>query len=509
MKAGVIVILGAIAAAGCGLWIGYASGERNPPASELEPAPLGNHSTASLIENWNDLGATEIRKLLRTGHRDFISQHLLVLRLAQVDPDQAFGFVLKYRRGEERLELLKLVVNEWVKSDPDTAVQSTRWLDDPRLRHHAIHTAVRGLLDLEPLDEFIARLKRLELPFDKFESDVALWLREHPETSIDAIRNLPDSGGTLVLALAHGIAKRDVDEALRWIESSGLTGNQRAAAFQGVLGELANTDADAALRYYESLEHGDADWGGQPWIREIAASDPLGTLEWLSGLPEARRTRVLQSALDVIDPEIARKHIDLVPPTRWTKGLINRFVDGMRRKPEDVRAWAESLDDGFAKSTIYERFARVVPPSDLPAAYAEIVNAPEGALPSSYAAAVASRRAIEDPDTAMGWLAEIPPHHREIATVSFLESLAARQPDKAIEHLSRLPEEGYLRAAATARLARRWLHPQEMAKGHNKLTRLLESLTTDIERRAALNEIDSARRLDTQTAGELRALLGG
>ena len=297
-------------------------------------------ANASTLDRWLTNAAAERPSTERT-----FTLGVLFSRYGELDHERAIATA---RRFEVDTNILASLYAQWAAEDPADALDALSRVEDP------VEATAIGLAMLDTLgsSDYAVRQVSAALP-DGAErafrvGAVAALATQDPAAALDQAVALADSGlsGLALQRLAMFWAREDVNAALAagdTIDDQGLRSTFQSA----VLREWAQFDLDGVFEYVLRLDTVSqerlAALGG---LREVAALDPLRTLDLSAQLPASLRAGLTQAALQSLaqrDPARAVQEIGRLPQGQQQQFFRQQLASAYGKKdPEAALAWARS-----------------------------------------------------------------------------------------------------------------------------------------------------------------------
>lgn len=337
--------------------------------------------------------------------------------------------------SDESQNAISVLINRWVKIDPDGARASISAATDPRVQYmltHGVFTALGA-------------------------SDPANALQLAQQLSPEPLRDLAES------AVVQEAAKQDPATALKLYNQAHISGPALGAIFM----EWGDRDLKGATTALLALPHGDDRINVVRFMaHRLSQKDPAAALTWLDGLPpecsDAMSRQMLVGAWAARDPHAASQYVtsakDALPPDQYGAIAYALAAGWSQTDPKAVATWAQSLsgdDQRNAMQIALASWGRTDPKS----AAAFVATASIDDLARSEAAgALTSAWMKSDPQAAMNWVNTLPADTgvQSAALNAAMEEMARQDPAKASSYVANMPE-GVTKMNAISRVVGSWM----------------------------------------------------
>lgn len=311
-------------------------------------------------------------------------QFAMIQRLAHLNPSRALSFVLEMDSNDDPKVLLTNIFGDWAHSNLDEAVARARTLS-PYHKRIALSAIMQERTDLS--DNTIHAIAQ-DLDSERVLTSANAQQRieeaiENPEAAWDELVNeLQDDLGNL----------RTLSQvATAWVEKSGLevldkiyrslTNSQiRESLMYRVLGEVAKTDPEGALKYASTLENDPhnaiANNVANIWVR----SDPRSALRAAAEIEkESVRKAVAETAIKALassEPKQLLEEIDSLPADFQEAASIAALDEISSKSPEEAAELVAAMPSGSIKTSGAKSVVRRWSFPDHTAALEWILNEP-------------------------------------------------------------------------------------------------------------------------------------
>ena len=319
---------------------------------------------------------------------------ILFRRLAEVDPQSALALArVEPYNNSKTLE--NTIWRAWARNDLDSALFEVKTQSQRSMQVAAAQVlyAAHGYMGNETTDRIEAelgiepdrntRLRFLRTLLEKSPDDVidfigketsALRRREYINWLVYAIEepNLNDavawsesftSNGDMALyrqILNDRIARLNPLQALQAAVDSGDI--QFGGRFQNAMQELASSDMEAAMSFYDGLDNQQAKFmSAYIIVSEMAVGDPQGALEWAEsngGQIKSQLNVIALGRLADTDPELALEKAAAMPLGERDTAMSSVFLSVARRDSDEAMALMGSLPESANKRSLRATLGR-------------------------------------------------------------------------------------------------------------------------------------------------------
>ncbi|MXW54337.1 MAG: hypothetical protein F4Z66_10265 [Gammaproteobacteria bacterium] len=442
----------------------------------------------------------------------------IIHRLAQINPSRALSQAIEIDKREPRYsgKLVKVVFQEWARSDLEEAVANARLLSE------SVRGSATEAILLERMD--LSEDQALSIARDLENERVATSLFTQMEVE-EAVENPDELWSDLVSKLQGDIQNwTSISRvANAWVEKRGLsvldqifqslTNSQiEVHVTRDVLRAAVQIDPKGALEYALNLEedlYNIARWGV---IEAWATSDPKAALAALSEIEEeSLRTELEGTAIrawaSYSDPYELLDSVSTLPSHLQGSATTNALYSISWRSPREAAQLIEKLESGPTKtkaaSDLVDNWSR----GDSKAALDWILNEPSNKdMQSLLLVRVIGRLAAVDPERA--WTVAIgqPIPDGEVGMeLRVITSLVQENIDRALEFLPQV-REGQTRLGAYRNVARALVQDKDVDRALNLLpsvsvkekSAVFETIAATWARSNAEELLNSMDRFDTR-----------
>ena len=336
---------------------------------------------------------------------------------------------------EESQAAISVLINRWVKADPDGARASITAATDPRVQYmltHGVFTALGA-------------------------SDPANALQLAQQLTSEPLRDLAEA------AVVQEAAKQDPATALKLYNQAHISGPALGAIFM----EWGDRDLNGATQALLALPHGDDRINVVRFMaHRLSQKDPAAGLTWLDSLPpecsDAMSRQMLVGTWAARDPRAASQYVsaakDALPPDQYGAIAYALAAGWSQTDPKGAATWAQSLsgdDQRTAMQVALANWGRTDPKS----AAAFLATASVDPLTRSEAASTLIHAWMKsDPQAAMAWVNAQPADSgvQGEALNAAMEEMARQDPAKASTYVASMPE-GVMKMNAISRVVGSWM----------------------------------------------------
>lgn len=424
-------------------WLQWRGSDASPTPSEPRVSRTDQqaHTTSPTTEEKIDTAPGNVlekfgQQTKALGTVDMIACLALIERLSSSECYDALK-TARMCRGEDGQLLLRAIARRWAKLDPDGLVNLLWTPNGPRDAENMLaEEAARELVRRNPeaalakLDQIPGGLRRVILA----NTMVVTLAKENPARAAVYLTEHRDLGVNpgLFGAVAKAWASQDPAAALRWAETvpasqareEGLNGAWQGWAEHDPAAAAAEISRSPAVRFSQSVWQGVA--------ASFVAKDAEAALRWIESLP---RKEDREMALTRFNPTIQQmgggeQMLELIKkiPFESTKENVarNAAYEIARDDPGKALAWAEQLPTGSARNEALNAVIREMA-LRMPARAVEYVTSmPESSLRTGLMQRVVGDWAGQDPASVMAWLRQLPPSEERDSLASEAGGAARR-----------------------------------------------------------------------------------
>ena len=294
-----------------------------------------------------------LTKALETPHAEVRSTLVssVVQQVAQTDPAEAAAYLQQIPGRHEKLEASQRIVSYWVRTDPDAAID---WVfsQEEDVTGHLAHT-VATMLTHTDVDAAIRLLPRMDQNMQgSLRQQIAHRLAESrsPIEAQNFIQQFEGQEGydQLQTSLISGVARTDA-VAARQLADQLADGNARDRVYVEVISQRAKTDPRDATRWLRNI--------GDETMRAAATGqlamhwyqhDPGGASRWVASLPvgSLRDSAIvhMSSAWRDISAEQEQLIASIQDPNKRGQAKIQRIYRAMQTNPAKARELLNDAD---------------------------------------------------------------------------------------------------------------------------------------------------------------------
>ena len=423
-------------------------------------------------------------------------QFAMIQRLAHLNPSRALSLVLEMDSNDDPKVLLTNIFGDWAHSNLDEAVARARTLS-PYHKRIALSAIMQERTDLS--DNTIHAIAQ------DLDSERVLTSANAQQRIEEAIENPEAAWNELVNELQDDLGNlRTLSQvATAWVEKSGLevldkvyrslTNSQiRESLMYRILGEVAKTDPESALKYASTLENDPHNAivtnVANIWVR----SDPRSALRAAAEIEkESVRKAVAETAIRALaysEPKRMLEEIDTVPAD--LQETVSKVALGeiSRESPAEAAELVAAMPSGSIKTSGAKSVVSMWSFPDHTAALEWILNEPGvEEIRTELLSSIMNRLVRADPELAMSTALAQPIDKGRSVYGSFslspggvglefdvISSIASTDVDKAIELLPRV-REGSTQIVSFQKVAQVLLGKDEIDKAFDIIQQVPES----------------------------------
>ena len=215
---------------------------------------------------------------------------------------------------------------------------------------------------------WVEKIKDQGAKFGGYRAVLSTWTRRSPQEAVAwaEANGRPEAkdeqdGNWAMATIVGQLAKTDADWALRLTEGQSMS-RARGRMIESVIGQYVSQRGEAAAREMvmnisdETLRHG----AMGRLASQLAANDPQSAAQWIATLPAGdgrqRALTELVSQWSENDPAAAAAYLSKYPASPETDESRGRLAQNVLRKdPEGALAWANTIsEDQFRARTVTE-----------------------------------------------------------------------------------------------------------------------------------------------------------
>jgi hypothetical protein len=364
---------------------------------------------------------------------------ILLLRLAERDASTAVRIALESERADAMQLIGALAANA-----PETVWRELSRVGDPLARTEFQRTAVDAWTLRDPGRAF---RNVAAMPQDWSREQLlrqAAWgaARGDPQAALELVRSMPASErDPLYAALADQWSRRDPGAAAQWIES--LPVRMQGQLAYRIAGPFLAQQPDEALAWALRISRSP---GRNLWshmIGLIATRDPDEALRRAQAAENpAQRAQAMARAVAAIavrDPALATTYANKLPPGEARSQAINEVATQIARtQPDAALDWLREIKEHDIQAGATYAIASELAGADVDAAARLIDRVPKDMRPH-WIHEVAQAYAEFDPERGLEWIdrwRDEAPNAR----MNFMQRLAMRNPEEALELADRIDE---------------------------------------------------------------------
>jgi hypothetical protein len=319
-----------------------------------EKVPPGDFSWFSVYGAWgarDPAGFASAAANIADGPQRSRALFIAADTLASHDPQQALAWAKALPRASEAVAYTRRIVDFMAERDPEAALRAVEQ-QPARERRDLYATVADGYMRADPEKgtQWIASLQDKALQqslIAKVTDGFAGWVR--PDEMRKLVELLPDGKARRdsISNLAGGLANRDADQALVWLET--LKPDDRQAAAERMVGTIGWSDPQKAASLAGSLMPTANAIENTGYLASAWASrDPEAALKWAGSLETEKMrkdasARILQSWADTAPDKAAAASGEITDAD--TRGQARTAIAEAwaRKSPQEALEWASGL----------------------------------------------------------------------------------------------------------------------------------------------------------------------
>ncbi|MCB1098092.1 MAG: hypothetical protein KDN22_21150 [Verrucomicrobiae bacterium] len=368
-----------------------------------------------------------------------------------VDPQAAFSFLneesLNDKPGDDEMqwrgEKLRVFAEKWFKEDPDAAHVAIEQTRDPSLRQTIQRTIIKNVM----AKDLSAGLRMLE--DDPEATKSAAYADFDPEQlrgRFTEVAKAFGDGNSRINLLMNDFGREwmraDPEGALNWAQSdqfSDLTHHQSPVIH--LVSKWVEIDLDSALQFIANVSNpAMKNLLTSSAISDIGSEHPEKLLKWIAenskGLQQASDFGNVIGSLVRDDPQRATAMLAETPPGPLREAGMQRIVNSSWA--QGTLDWLLSLPRDETVNAAFNKFASRSDQTEA-AILSYATSAPPNEVPAAFHAVVARAKALEDPDSAVDYVAGLPNDAQQSAARGIIGTLVRSDPEAAATAFAQLP----------------------------------------------------------------------
>ncbi|MEZ5327697.1 MAG: hypothetical protein R3F19_21840 [Verrucomicrobiales bacterium] len=372
-----------------------------------------------------------------------------------VDPQAAFSFLneesLNDKPGDDEMqwkgEKLRGFAEKWFKEDPGAAQVAIEQTRAPSLRQTIQRTIIKNVM----AKDLSAGLRMLE--DDPEATKSAAYADFDPEqlrgrfTEVAKAFGDGNSLGNLLLNdFGREWMRADPQGALEWAQSdqfSELTYHQSPVI--DLVSKWVKIDPDSALQFIANISNpAMKNLLTSSAISDIGSEHPEKLLKWIA--ENSTAPRQASDFGDVIgslvrdDPQRATAMLAETPPGPLREAGMQSIANSgwAQMDPQGTLDWLLSLPRDETVNAAFNTFASHEDRTES-AILNYATSAPPNEVPAAFHAVVARAKALEDPDSAVDYVAGLPNDAQQSAARGIIGTLVRSDPEAAATAFAQLP----------------------------------------------------------------------
>lgn len=432
-------------------------GGRNDQARSV----LSKHAGAALVERDFGGALAQLDRIPAGRSRQIAGQSIL-LAAAKVDPRRTAEFVGKDKRFLRDLEIATGVAGELARVSPEEALKWVAAIPDRTVREQAESRAWQNWATADPAS-VATRLpenekKRVELLEVIGES----WMRSDPVEAIKWMNSLTNRSHVQRAMRMIEIDIEEIGEAkARELIAGAKDTTLRNHLVLTVTHGLAGRDVQKAFTFLNEFDGGDTfSHARRSVVNEWVIRDPGGAAQYLLGLPESKeKAEVLRYAIGswgFEELENVTSFVQQMPAGKDRDVAMAQVVHMLSEdEPAKGLSYLRTIEDPELAGQAARALLGAMVKTDPQSAAAIAAQLPEGAQAAAFAGLVGNW-VEENPRAAGEWINTLAPGDgRDSAVHSYVNEIREKDPATAT-HWAMTIEEPKKRVEATMSSFQRW-----------------------------------------------------